>query len=181
MEPTSLISKDSNANAGNGNSSTPSISGDGRFVAFTSLATNLGYGWRQRAANLSPRPEHGRQWTNSLISQTTTGRRFRQRCERVRLDQFRWSIRRLHIAGDQLAARIPAVAGSRSTVTIVQGERHDQSRLQRQQRTPGTPGTVAAIRPRSTATADSWPFPRRRPIWSLAAVGSSDIYVRALP
>ena len=38
---TSLISKDSGATAGNGDSSTPSISGDGRYVAFTSLATNL--------------------------------------------------------------------------------------------------------------------------------------------
>lgn len=38
---TNLISKDSGATAGNGDSSTPSISGDGRYVAFTSLATNL--------------------------------------------------------------------------------------------------------------------------------------------
>ncbi|TKB92545.1 MAG: hypothetical protein E8D41_06985 [Nitrospira sp.] len=38
---TSLISKDSSATAGDGNSSAPSISGDGRYVAFTSLATNL--------------------------------------------------------------------------------------------------------------------------------------------
>ena len=38
---TSLISKDSGATAGNGNSSTPSISGDGMFIAFASLATNL--------------------------------------------------------------------------------------------------------------------------------------------
>jgi Tol biopolymer transport system component len=41
---TSLVSRDSNAtvlNAGNGVSSAPSISSDGRFVAFVSLATNL--------------------------------------------------------------------------------------------------------------------------------------------
>lgn len=38
---TSLISKDNFATAGNGASSTPSISGDGRFVAFMSVATNL--------------------------------------------------------------------------------------------------------------------------------------------
>ena len=38
---TSLISMDNAATAGNGASSTPSISGDGRFVAFTSAATNL--------------------------------------------------------------------------------------------------------------------------------------------
>lgn len=38
---TSLISKDNAATAGNGSSSTPSISGDGRFVAFMSDATNL--------------------------------------------------------------------------------------------------------------------------------------------
>lgn len=38
---TSLISKDNSATAGTGASSTPSISGDGRFVAFMSLAANL--------------------------------------------------------------------------------------------------------------------------------------------
>lgn len=38
---TSLISKDNSAIAGIGASSTPSISGDGRFVAFMSLAANL--------------------------------------------------------------------------------------------------------------------------------------------
>ena len=38
---TSLISKDNAATAGNGASGTPSISGDGRFVAFMSIATNL--------------------------------------------------------------------------------------------------------------------------------------------
>ena len=38
---TSLISKNNSATAGNGASSTPSISGDGQFVAFISLATNL--------------------------------------------------------------------------------------------------------------------------------------------
>jgi hypothetical protein len=38
---TTLISADSSGNPGNGNSSFPSISADGRFVAFWSLATNL--------------------------------------------------------------------------------------------------------------------------------------------
>jgi Tol biopolymer transport system component len=40
---TSLVSRDNNPtpSPGNGVSSTPSISGDGRYVAFTSLATNL--------------------------------------------------------------------------------------------------------------------------------------------
>jgi Tol biopolymer transport system component len=38
---TSLISKNNSVAEGNGASSTPSISGDGRFVAFTSLASNL--------------------------------------------------------------------------------------------------------------------------------------------
>jgi Tol biopolymer transport system component len=38
---TSLISKNDSAVAGIGASNTPSISGDGRFVAFTSLASNL--------------------------------------------------------------------------------------------------------------------------------------------
>lgn len=37
----SRVSVDSNGNAGNGNSSYPSISDDGRYVAFESLATNL--------------------------------------------------------------------------------------------------------------------------------------------
>ena len=38
---TTLVSRDTTGNAGNGASSTPSISADGRYVAFVSQATNL--------------------------------------------------------------------------------------------------------------------------------------------
>ena len=69
---TSLVSKDGAGTAGNGNSSTPSISGDGRFVAFMSLATNL-------VASVSGQQIYlhdsntGVNGTNSLVSHDNNG------------------------------------------------------------------------------------------------------------
>jgi Tol biopolymer transport system component len=69
---TSLISKDNNATPGNGNSSTPSISGNGRFVAFTSLATNLVTGVTGQQIYLHDRFAGGN-GTNVLISHDNSG------------------------------------------------------------------------------------------------------------
>lgn len=69
---TSLISKDSGAIAGNGDSSTPSISGDGRYVAFTSLATNLVAGVTGQQIYLHDRFA-GVNGTNVLISHDNNG------------------------------------------------------------------------------------------------------------
>lgn len=66
---TSLISKDSGATAGNGNSSTPSVSGDGRYVAFASLAANLLAGVSGQQIYLHDRNTG----TNSLISHDNNG------------------------------------------------------------------------------------------------------------
>jgi Tol biopolymer transport system component len=69
---TSLISKDSGATAGNGDSSTPSISGNGHFVAFTSLATNLVAGVTGQQIYLHDRFA-GVNGTNVLISHDNSG------------------------------------------------------------------------------------------------------------
>ena len=69
---TSLISKDSVSTAGNGNNSTPSISGDGRYVAFASLATNLVAGVSGQQIYLHDRLA-GVNGTNSLISHDNSG------------------------------------------------------------------------------------------------------------
>jgi Tol biopolymer transport system component len=69
---TSLVSKDSAGTAGNGNSSTPSISGDGRFVAFMSLATNLVASVSSQQIYLHDR-NTGVNGTNSLVSHDNSG------------------------------------------------------------------------------------------------------------
>ncbi len=69
---TSLVSKDSVATAGNGNSSTPSISGDGRFVAFMSLASNLVASVSGQQIYLHDR-NTGVNGTNSLVSHDNNG------------------------------------------------------------------------------------------------------------
>jgi Tol biopolymer transport system component len=69
---TSLISKDSGATAGNGNSSTPSASGDGRYVVFASLATNLPASMSGQQIYLHDR-NTGANGTNSLISHDNNG------------------------------------------------------------------------------------------------------------
>ncbi|MEO6308651.1 MAG: putative Ig domain-containing protein [Nitrospiraceae bacterium] len=69
---TSLISKDSSATAGNGNSSTPSVSGNGRFVAFVSGATNIVAGFTGQQVYVHDR-NTGANGTNSLISRDNSG------------------------------------------------------------------------------------------------------------
>ena len=69
---TSLVSKDSVPTAGNGNSSTPSMSGDGRFVAFVSGATNIVTGFSGQQVYLHDR-NTGANGTNSLISRDNSG------------------------------------------------------------------------------------------------------------
>ena len=68
---TSLISQDSGGNSGNGNSSAPSVSGDGRFVAFWSLATNLVVGPTGQQIYVHDR-NTGLNGTNSLVSRDFT-------------------------------------------------------------------------------------------------------------
>jgi len=69
---TTLISRDSGGAAGNGNSSTPSVSGDGRFVTFASVATNLVVGPTGQQIYLHDR-NTGVNGTNSLVSQNNSG------------------------------------------------------------------------------------------------------------
>jgi len=69
---TSLTSKDSAGMAGNGNSSTPSMSGNGRFVAFMSLATNLVAGVSGQQIYLHDR-NTGVNGINSLVSHDNSG------------------------------------------------------------------------------------------------------------
>jgi Tol biopolymer transport system component len=69
---TSLVSRDGTGTAGDGNSSTPSISGDGRFVAFMSLATNLVVTVSGQQIYLHDR-NTGANGTNSLVSHDNNG------------------------------------------------------------------------------------------------------------
>ena len=69
---TSLISKDSGATPGNDNSSTPLVSGNGRFVAFVSGATNIVAGFSGQQVYVHDR-NTGANGTNSLISRDTSG------------------------------------------------------------------------------------------------------------
>ena len=69
---TSLVSKDAAGTVGNGNSSTPSISGDGRFVAFMSLATNLIASVSGQQIYLHDR-NTGINGANSLVSHDNNG------------------------------------------------------------------------------------------------------------
>jgi Tol biopolymer transport system component len=69
---TSLVSKDSVPTAGNGNSGTPSVRGDGRFVAFVSGATNIVTGFSGQQVYVHDR-NTGANGTNSLISRDNSG------------------------------------------------------------------------------------------------------------
>ena len=97
---TSLVSKDGAGTAGNGNSSTPSISGDGRFVAFMSLATNLVASVSGQQIYLHDR-NTGVNGTNSLVSHDNNGSPVEGNgCEQRSINQFERSSNYLRFAGD---------------------------------------------------------------------------------
>lgn len=70
---TSLISKDTvTTTAGNGASNAPTMSGDGRFVAFVSVATNIVAGFSGQQVYVHDK-NTGANGTNSLISRDNSG------------------------------------------------------------------------------------------------------------
>jgi len=177
---TSLISKDSGAIAGNGNSSTPSVSGDGRYVAFMSLATNLLASVSGQQIYLHDR-NTGVNGTNSLVSHDNNGSPSQGNSpSSVPSISSNGQVITFASLATNLLAPAPAVAGH-------QVYSHD--------RLAGTNGTTSLVSKDNSVTPVAGNFASDRPstnrdggfvafssqATNLVAGSGSQIYVRALP
>jgi Tol biopolymer transport system component len=177
---TSVISKDSGATAGNGNSSTPSMSGDGQFVAFMSLATNLVASVSGQQIYLHDR-NTGVNGTNSLVSQDNNGSPVQGNgASSVPSISSNGQVITFASLATNLLSPAPAVAGQ-------QIYSHDRS--------IGVNGTTSLVSRDNTVTPVAGDFASDRPsansdggfvafssqATNLVAGSGSHIYIRAMP
>ena len=110
MSPTGTIltrvSLDTDGIEANCASARPSISANGRYVAFDSCVTNWAVvGWQEAwpSRHLRPRPGAVRHGLGQPAD-AEFAQRLQQPSQRRRLDQRRWPLRRVRVAGDDAAA-----------------------------------------------------------------------------
>ena len=177
---TSLVSKDGAGTAGNGNSSTPSISGDGRFVAFMSLATNLVASVSGQQIYLHDR-NTGVNGTNSLVSHDNNGSPVQGNgASSVPSISSNGQVITFASLATNLLNPAPAVAGQQ---------------IYSQDRSTGANGTTSLVSKDNSVTPVAGNFASDRPstnsdgsfvafssqATNLVAGSGSHIYVRALP
>lgn len=174
---TSLISQDSGATAGNGNSSTPSMSGDGRYVAFASLATNLLGNVSGQQIYLHDR-NTGANGTNSLISHDNNGTP----------GQGNGASSLPSISSDgQVVAFVSVATNLLSPAPAVAGQQvysHDRSTgttslVSKDNTVPPVAGDFASTQPSTNSDGGFVAFSSQAT--NLVAGSGSHIYVRALP
>ncbi|MEY4705499.1 MAG: hypothetical protein RL042_1704 [Nitrospirota bacterium] len=174
---TSLISKNTvTTMAGNGASSAPTVSGDGRYVAFVSAATNIVAGFNGQQVYAHDR-NTGANGTNSLISRDNNG---------------------TPNAGNQNSS-VPSISSdgryvaftslATNLVTGVNGQQiylHDRngpttSHVSKDNSVVPVPGNAASDTPSMSGNGGFVAFASQASNLLAGGVAPSDIYVRALP
>jgi Tol biopolymer transport system component len=174
---TSLISKNNSATAGIGASSTPSISGNGQFVAFMSLATNLVATFNGQQIYLHDRNTG----TTTLISHDNNGLPVQGNgASSVPSISSNGQVITFASQATNLLAPAPAVAGQqiyshdRST-----GSNGTTSLVSKDNSVIPVAGDFASDRPSTNSDGDFVAFSSSAT--TLVGSGGNHIYVRALP
>jgi hypothetical protein len=174
---TSLISKNNSATAGIGASSTPSISGNGQFVAFMSLATNLVATFNGQQIYLHDRNTG----TTTLISHDNNGLPVQGNgVSSVPSISSNGQVITFASQATNLLAPAPAVAGQqiyshdRST-----GSNGTTSLVSKDNSVIPVEGNFASDRPSTNSDGDFVAFSSSAT--TLVGSGGNHIYVRALP
>lgn len=174
---TSLISKDTVTTAdGNGASSAPTVSGDGRFVAFVSAATNIVAGFSGQQVYIHDR-NTGANGTNSLISRDNSGT---PNAGNQNSSAPSISSDGRYVAFTSLATNLAA------GVTGQQIYLHDRngpttSHVSKDNSVVPVPGNAASNTPSISGNGGFVAFASQASNLLAGGVAPSDIYVRALP
>ena len=174
---TSLISKDTvTTTAGNGASSAPTVSGDGRFVAFVSVATNIVAGFSGQQVYVHDL-NTGANGTNSLISQDNSGP---PNAGNQNSSAPSISSDGRYVAFTSLATNLAA------GVTGQQIYLHDRngpttSHVSKDNSVVPVPGNATSNTPSISGNGGFVAFASQASNLLAGGVASSDIYVRALP
>lgn len=174
---TSLISKDTvTTTAGNGASSAPTVSGDGRFVAFVSTATNIVAGFSGQQVYGHDR-NTGSNGVNSLISRDNSGT---PNAGNQNSNAPSISSDGRYVAFTSLATNL---------ATSVSGKQiylHDRngpitSHVSKDNSVVPVPGNAASDTPSISGNGEFVAFASQASNLLAGGVAPSDIYVRALP
>jgi len=170
---TFLVSQDASGNAGNGASSQPTISSNGQFVAFTSLATNLAATLGGSGTQIFLRDTQGN--TTSLVSQDAVGNAGNGASSQPTISsngQF--------VAFTSLATTLAAAPGGSGTQIFFRDTQTNTTSLVSQAAVGGNAGNGASSQPTISAAGGFAAFSSVST--NLGAVGGNQqIYVRALP
>ncbi len=180
---TSLVSKDNVATAGNGNSATPSISGDGRFVAFMSLATNLVAGTSGQQIYLHDR-NTGANGTNNLVSHDNNGAPVQGNgVSTVPSISSNGQVVTFASLATNLLNPAPAVAGQQVySYDRLAGANGTTSLVSKDNSAVPVAGNFASDAPSADSTGSFVAFSSQATnLVAAAPVAAFDIYVRALP
>ena len=173
---TSLISKDTVATAGNGASSAPTMSGDGRFVAFVSAATNIVAGFSGQQVYVHDR-NTGANGTNSLISRDNSGT---PNAGNQSSSAPSISSDGRHVAFTSLATNLAAgVSGQQIYLHDRNGP--TTSHVAKDNSVVPVPGNAASATPSISGNGGFVAFASQASNLLAGGVAPSDIYVRALP
>lgn len=179
----SLVSKDSTATAGNGNSATPSISGDGRFVAFMSFATNLVTGASGQQIYLHDQ-NTGANGTNSLVSRDNNAVPVQGNgASTVPSISSNGQVVTYASLGTNLLNPAPAVAGQQVySFDRLAGATGTTSLVSKDNSVVPVAGNFASDTPSANSTGSFVAFSSQaNNLVASAPVAASDVYVRALP
>jgi hypothetical protein len=170
---TSLVSKNAVGSAGNGASSQPTISSNGQFVAFTSLATNLTATLGGSGTQIFLRDTQAN--TTSLVSQDTIGNAGNGGSSQPTISsngQF--------VAFTSSATTLAATLGGSGTQIFLRDTQANTTSLVSQTAVGGNAGNGASSQP---AMSDNDGFVAFQSLsTNLGAIGGNQqIYVRALP
>ncbi|HEU4685064.1 MAG TPA: hypothetical protein VFS39_11245, partial [Nitrospira sp.] len=173
---TSLVSRDTLGNAGDGASFEPTISASGQFVAFTSLATNLASIPGASGSQIYLRDVTGN--ATSLVSRDTLGNAGNGASTHPTISAASGQFVGFSSLATNLAA---APGGSGSQILLRDTQGNQTSLISQDNGAPASAGNGASTTPSIVADGTFVAFSSQASNLVVGGVAPSDIYVRAVP
>ena len=173
---TSVVSRDTAGNAGNGASSEATINGNGQFVAFTSQATNLASLVGASGSQVYLRDTIGN--LTSVVSRDTLGNAGNGASSQPTISATSGQF----IAFASLATNIASISGGSGSQILIRDTQGNQTTLvSKDNSTPAIAGSGASAAPVIVGNGDVVAFSSLASNLVAGSAAPPDIYVRATP
>jgi hypothetical protein len=173
---TSVVSRDTTGNAGNGASSQPTISGNGQFVAFTSQATNLASLVGGSGSQVFLRDTIGN--FTSVVSRDTTGNAGNGASSQPTISATSGQF----IAFVSSATNLASISGGSGSQIFLRDTQGNQTSLvSKDNNAPANAGNGASSAPAVIGDGGFVAFSSLASTLASGANTGSQVYVRAIP